>query len=179
MYVAGSRAVQRLRREYTKLNEDPIPYVTARPIPADILEWHFVVRGPEKTPLEGGVYHGKLRFPQDFPFSPPSIYIMTPNGRFECNKRLCLSISDFHPETWNPSWSMASILTGLLSFMLDSAPTSGSLDTTDEQKQKLAKESLRFNLEDKVFCELFPEIVCEVREKLFADKGNGDKERKP
>lgn len=42
---------------------------------------HYVVRGPEKTPYEGGMYHGKLVFPREFPFKPPSIYMITPNGR--------------------------------------------------------------------------------------------------
>jgi ubiquitin-conjugating enzyme E2 J2 len=32
--------------------------------------------------------------------------MITPNGRFETNRRLCLSISDFHPETWVPTWSV-------------------------------------------------------------------------
>jgi len=32
--------------------------------------------------------------------------------------RLCLSISDFHPDTWNPAWSVSTILTGMLSFMV-------------------------------------------------------------
>ena len=47
--------------------------------------------------------------------------MMTPNGRFQTNTRLCLSISDFHPDTWNPAWSVATILTGLLSFMVSAA----------------------------------------------------------
>lgn len=174
MNRSGKTAVRRLRLEYSKLQREPVPYVAAHPLPADILEWHFAVRGPEKTPLEGGVYHGKLRFPADFPFAPPAIYLITPNGRFQCNTRLCLSISDYHPESWNPSWSMSSILTGLLSFMVDETPTLGSLDTTSEQKQKLAKESLRFNLEDDVFCELFPDIVRESRAQLTTDGVKGE-----
>lgn len=28
-----------------------------------------------------------------------------PNGRFETNKKICLSISGHHPESWQPSWS--------------------------------------------------------------------------
>ena len=28
--------------------------------------------------------------------------MLTPNGRFKVATRLCLSMSDFHPETWNP-----------------------------------------------------------------------------
>ena len=79
---------------------------------------HYIVRGPESSPYQGGVYHGKLKFPAEFPFKPPSIYMITPNGRFKTNTRLCLSISDFHPDTWNPAWSVGTILTGLLSFMV-------------------------------------------------------------
>ena len=36
----------------------------------------------------------------DYPFKPPSLLMVTPNGRFETGQRLCLSMSDFHPETW-------------------------------------------------------------------------------
>ncbi|EEC16655.1 ubiquitin-conjugating enzyme, putative [Ixodes scapularis] len=98
-------------------------------------------------------------FPAEFPFKPPSILMITPSGRFKCNTRLCLSISDFHPDSWNPAWSVATILTGLLSFMVEKNPTLGSIDTTDREKRQLARESLEFNLKDQVFCELFPELV--------------------
>ena len=35
--------------------------------------------------------------------------------------RLCLSISDYHPESWNPAWTVETILLGLVSFMVDPA----------------------------------------------------------
>jgi ubiquitin-conjugating enzyme E2 J2 len=44
---------------------------------------HYCVRGAPDTAYEGGTYHGKLVFPADFPFKPPSIYMITPNGRFQ------------------------------------------------------------------------------------------------
>lgn len=117
----------------------------------------------------GGIYHGKLVFPKEFPFKPPAIYIITPNGRFKCNTRLCLSISDFHPDTWNPAWSVSTILTGLLSFMLETAPTLGSIVTTEHQKQILARRSGSFNLKNATFKELFPEIVKDIENKLNSD----------
>lgn len=52
--------------------------------------------------------------------------------------RLCLSISDFHPDTWNPAWSVSTILTGLLSFMVETTPTSGSYETSDATVTKFA-----------------------------------------
>lgn len=48
-----------------------------------------------------------------------------------CFHRLCLSITDFHPDTWNPAWSVSTILTGLLSFMVEKGPTLGSIETSD------------------------------------------------
>lgn len=41
-----------------------------------------MVLGPEGTPYVGGLYHGKLVFPRQFPFKPPSIYMITPSGRY-------------------------------------------------------------------------------------------------
>ncbi|CAG2120353.1 unnamed protein product [Medioppia subpectinata] len=103
--MRGSTATQRLRQDYLRIIRDPVPYVSAHPLHNNILEWHYVVRGPEGTPYVNGVYHGKLQFPSEFPFKPPAIYMLTPNGRFKCGVRLCLSISDFHPDSWNPAWS--------------------------------------------------------------------------
>ncbi|XP_058085426.1 uncharacterized protein LOC131232918 [Magnolia sinica] len=36
-----------------------------------------------------------------------SSFMITPNGWFATQKRICLSMSDFHSETWNPMWSVA------------------------------------------------------------------------
>jgi hypothetical protein len=38
------------------------------------------------------------------------ITMVTPSGRFQPNTRLCLSMTDYHPESWNPMWSVSSIL---------------------------------------------------------------------
>jgi len=149
-----------------RLKRDPVPYIVAEPLHANILQWHYVVKGPENSPYEGGYYHGKLVFPREFPFKPPSIYMITPSGRFVVNQRLCLSISDFHPDTWNPAWSVSTILTGLLSFMLEKSPTLGSIETSDYTKRQLAAQSGAFNLRDTTFSELFPDIVKEIQENI-------------
>nr|QBH73234.1 ubiquitin-conjugating enzyme E2 j2 [Thermobia domestica] len=159
-------ATARLKQDYLRLKKDPVPYVVAEPLPSNILEWHYVVKGPEGTPYEGGLYHGKLVFPREFPFKPPSIYMITPNGRFKTNTRLCLSISDFHPDTWNPAWSVSTILTGLLSFMIEKSPTLGSIETSDYEKRQFAALSLEYNLKDKIFCELFPDLVDIIKKEL-------------
>lgn len=118
-----------------------------------------MIRGPEDSPYEGGEYHGKVIFPQSYPFAPPSIKMLTPNGRFQTDFRLCLSMSDYHPGTWNPGWSVATILTGLLSFMLENSPTTGAIITTDMEKQVYAKNSRKWNLNQPKFREIWPELL--------------------
>jgi len=170
-------AISRMKQDYMRLKRDPLPYITAEPLASNMLEWHYVVKGPENSPYHGGYYHGTLLFPREFPFKPPSIIMFTPNGRFKTNTRLCLSISDFHPDTWNPTWCVGTILTGLLSFMLENTPTLGSIESSLYEKQQLAKKSLAFNLENHNFVELFPEICDEIRktldERKKAEEGGG------
>mmetsp|Transcript_8324 Transcript_8324/g.15440 ORF Transcript_8324/g.15440 Transcript_8324/m.15440 type:complete len:148 (+) Transcript_8324:343-786(+) len=94
--------------------------------------------------------------------------MITPNGRFNINTKLCLSMSDFHPESWNPLWSVSSILKGLLSFMLEETPTYGSVKTTEKQKRTFAKTSLAYNCRSKVFKSLFPHYI-EIYKKILAE----------
>ena len=98
--MASAVALQRLRKEYKRITCEPIESIDCTPCESNILEWHYVIKGPKSTIYEGGIYHGKIIFPKEYPYKPPSIYMNTPNGRFKTNTRLCLSMSDFHPETW-------------------------------------------------------------------------------
>ena len=102
--MATDICMRRLTKELRALAKDPIksPKITVAPNEANILEMHYVIEGSENTPYAGGVYHGKLIFPKDYPLKPPSVMMLTPNGRFQPNRRLCLSMSDFHPEVRFP-----------------------------------------------------------------------------
>jgi ubiquitin-conjugating enzyme E2 J2 len=60
---------------------------------------------------------------------------------------------------WNPLWSVSSILTALQSFMIDNVPTVGSVETSDETKQKLASESMDVNCKNRNFVHLFPHLI--------------------
>lgn len=144
----------------------PLESITAAPRESNLLEWHYVIQGPKGSMYEGGYYHGTVTFPPTYPFKPPSIQMLTPNGRFKIQTRLCLSMSDFHPESWNPMWSVGTILMGLFSFFLEDASTHGSIVTSDSFKRRAAAESLAYNCRDKVFCELFPSLV-ETHEKML------------
>ena len=90
-----------------------------------------------------------------------------------------MSMSDFHPESWNPMWSVATILTGLYSFMLEDAPTLGSVDAPAAQRRELAARSLAFNVRDDQFRRLFPELVAEHDARRDAYDGRRERRDAP
>lgn len=172
------KCVNRLQKEYRALLREPVPNITAHPSPTNLLEWHFVLEGAKGSEYEGGVYHGKVVFPPQYPFKPPSISLFTPNGRFATNTKLCLSITDYHPESWNPMWSAGTILNGLLSFMYDNQPTTGSITASKSEKQRLAKQSLAFNVKNAMFRKVFPEWV-ERHAKLLEEEASKQSQDEP
>ncbi|CDO95020.1 unnamed protein product [Kluyveromyces dobzhanskii CBS 2104] len=158
--MASIQANKRLAKEYKNIVSNPPPYITAAPHEDNILEWHYVITGPPETPYENGQYHGTLTFPSDYPFNPPAIRMITPNGRFKENTRLCLSMSDYHPEAWNPAWSVVTILNGLLSFMTGDEQTTGSVSSSDRDKRILAKKSRHYNTYSNFkFKNMFPDLI--------------------
>lgn len=143
--MASKAAHKRLAREYKTISQNPPPYIEAHPSDSNILEWHYIITGPEETPYHGGQYWGTLIFPSNYPFAPPAIRMHTPSGRFQPSTRLCLSISDFHPKSFNPAWEVSTILVGLLSFMTSEELTTGSVSSTEKERKFLAKRSRWWN----------------------------------
>lgn len=164
---------------------EPPPFVWAVPDEKNILTWNFLIRGPPDSPFAGGEYHGLLLFPSEYPFKPPGIKMLTPSGRFHPDKKICFSMSDFHPGSWNPAWSVATILTGLLSFMLSDEMTTGSVTSSDAHKRVFAARSHAWNLGQNGFKEAFPEYCTpdlrdlpNMGEKEIGKRDTGESDRK-
>jgi ubiquitin-conjugating enzyme E2 J2 len=126
------KANNRLMLEHKLMLKRPsLGNFVALPEPDNIYEWHYCIFNLKDCPYEGGFYHGKLIFPKEFPWKPPSILMLTPSGRFETLKRICTSFSDYHPEQWNPAWTVESILVGFVSFMTTEDMTVGGVRSPD------------------------------------------------
>ncbi|CAO2647865.1 Nn.00g087870.m01.CDS01 [Neocucurbitaria sp. VM-36] len=143
--MATPAATKRLTKEYAAISKSPPPYIIAHPSEKNILEWHYILTGPPDTPYDGGQYWGTLMFPPDYPFAPPAIRMHTPSGRFQPSTRLCLSISDFHPKSFNPAWEVSTILTGLLSFMTSEEMTTGSVRASEQERKLFAQRTRWWN----------------------------------
>ncbi|KAF3322676.1 ubiquitin-conjugating enzyme E2 32 [Carex littledalei] len=141
-YNRNNPAVKRILQEVKEMQSNPSDDFMSMPLEEDIFEWQFAILGPRGTEFEGGIYHGRIQLPAEYPFKPPSFMMLTPSGRFETQTKICLSISNYHPEHWQPSWSVRTALVALIAFM----PTNpggalGSLDYKKEDRHALAIKS--------------------------------------
>ncbi|KAJ1380593.1 Ubiquitin-conjugating enzyme E2 [Sesbania bispinosa] len=141
-YNLKNPAVKRILQEVKEMQSNPSDDFMSLPFEENIFEWQFAIRGPRDTEFEGGIYHGRIQLPSEYPLKPPSFMLLTPNGRFETQTKICLSISNHHPEHWQPSWSVRTALVAMIAFM----PTNpngalGSLDYKKEERRALAIKS--------------------------------------
>lgn len=165
--MSKSPSLRRIQADVRELALEPSDRYHASPLENDMFEWHFTIRGADGTDFEGGVYHGRIILPPEYPFKPPHILFLTPSGRFETNTKVCLSFSAYHPELWQPAWGIRLILEALISFLPTPADGAiGALDWTSAERKKLAKQSQDF------FC---PTCNCKVITLLPKFKPNQQK----
>ncbi|KAL9065568.1 MAG: hypothetical protein Q9157_007431 [Trypethelium eluteriae] len=130
--MSSSVASKRLFQEYRTLTNNPPDGITAGPVSEDdIFVWEALIQGPEDTPFALGVFPAELKFPRDYPLSPPSM-------KFTCdmwhpnvypNGNVCISI--LHPpgddpnhyesasERWSPIQSVEKILISVMSMLAE------------------------------------------------------------
>lgn len=158
-------SVKRLMKEAKQMSSqyDPDGDIHAAPLGDgdNLFDWHFTIRGPSDSAFEEGIYHGRLLFPPQYPMKPPEIFLLTPNGRFETNKKICLSISGYHPETWLPSWSVSTALRALQAFFTTPAKGAiGGLEWPEAERRRIAKKSPEWECK---FCECKMKDILNVR----------------
>ncbi|KAK4518311.1 uncharacterized protein ATC70_001663 [Mucor velutinosus] len=142
-YNLKNPGVKRIMQEAKELASESTYEYSAHPLEDNIFEWHFTVRGPKDTDFEDGRYHGRIILPNEYPFKPPELIFLTPNGRFELNTKICLSITGFHPEFWQPAWGIRTVLLAVIGFFPTEARGAiGGLDYSKEERRRLAKKSI-------------------------------------
>ncbi len=114
------------------------------PCKHNLFEWHFTIAGPPDSPFEGGLYHGKILLPPTYPLNPPEVKLLTPNGRFLVGASICLSLSNYHKEQWNPTCTVTTLVTALRAHMLAPSLEIGSMRTTPSVKRLHALQSRRW-----------------------------------
>jgi ubiquitin-protein ligase len=122
------------------------------PNPENILEIYFLMYGLKGSLYEGGQYIGKIVHNPEYPRKAPDYYMLTPSGRFDINKKICLTNSGFHQADWAPAaWNLVSILEGFSSvfhseFKEDKVGISHLMNISDENIKMKAKDSVNYNI---------------------------------
>ncbi|OAF65671.1 hypothetical protein A3Q56_06594 [Intoshia linei] len=167
-------AVKRLMREAKEMS-DPTEQFYATPVNDNLFEWHFTFRGLMDSDYDGGIYHGRINFPTEYPMKPPSFMFSTDNGRFETNTKICLSISVHHPESWQPSWSTRTAILAIMGFMNTESPGAiGALNFSSKMRISLAKKSINYKCK---VCGSVCSLLLPIKnKKLYASMKNETQE---
>ena len=121
--MLSKKALNRIKRDIFMLQLVPLinEKIFIIPDDEDLTLVRCMIIGPEDTPYENGMYFYEVRFPENFPYSPPKVKFLTNDGVtrihpnfYSCGK-VCVSIIG----TWNgPGWTSCQTLSSvLLTFM--------------------------------------------------------------
>lgn len=137
--------IKKLMHFIHSVETNPNQYYIAKPTADNLLIWHVLIRNLDDD-YQGGHYIMKITFPPNYPFEPPSFQFLTPNGKFEIDKNICLSNSNFHADTWSPLWGIDQIIMGNISMFYEKNTTGvGHLKYNQEINIKYASESIKYN----------------------------------
>lgn len=107
--------------------------------------WDFMILGPPGSPIAGAEFLGVLQFPIKYPFAAPTVFFLTPNGKFNTFVDLCA----FSNNEWSPAVDCSMLLCSLAAVIgTETLPTLdrlGAATVPPERIARLAKESRGYN----------------------------------
>jgi ubiquitin-conjugating enzyme E2 Z len=128
--VITKETIRRLLRDVKDIMKNPlvdngIYYIHDE---EDMLKGYALIIGPQETPYFGGNYFFELKYPSDYPHSPPKVNFCT-NGdgiRFNpnlyTNGKVCISLlNTWRGEQWTSCQSISTVLLNLCT-LLNSEP---------------------------------------------------------
>jgi ubiquitin-conjugating enzyme E2 J2 len=133
-----------------KMTEKNLENIMIYPNPDNILEIYFLIKGDPESPFNKGEYMCKLIHNPSYPLKAPDYHVLTPNGRFEINRNICLTNSAFHQGDWAPAaWNLLTLLNGFYSIWHSTSPEDkvgiGHLKKEPDDIIKIASESKEYN----------------------------------
>ena len=132
--------IKRLMKE-KEMNKNGFEYFYVQPLKDNILNWHFTFKGLEGTEYEGGLYHGCIKIPQDYPMNPPDIHYLNKSGRFRPNVKICITITSAQRKSWTPLWTFVKMLRAMIAHFITNDWGTGSMSIGKKQRKILAKKS--------------------------------------
>lgn len=111
-------ARRRIIQDLNKMKKEKNRFFEAAPFYDNIMCCHAIIRGPEDTIWESGIFHLLINFSEEYPISPPHIRFISkmyhPNIYADGN--ICLDILQ---NQWSPIYDITSLLTSIQSLLND------------------------------------------------------------
>uniref|UniRef100_A0A0K0DWE1 UBIQUITIN_CONJUGAT_2 domain-containing protein n=1 Tax=Strongyloides stercoralis TaxID=6248 RepID=A0A0K0DWE1_STRER len=125
----AASAVKALSLELKKLQNEPTEGFHITPNEDNLLIWTVGIFGPPNTIYQGGYFRAQIRFPNNYPYSPPTFKFLNKiwHPNVYDNGDLCISI--LHPpvndpqsgelpsERWNPTQNVRTIMMSVISLL--------------------------------------------------------------
>jgi ubiquitin-conjugating enzyme E2 Z len=130
--MATALAIRRVTKEVKAITESEdlksqgVYYI---PDEKNLMHGTALLVGPKDTPYEGGFYFFDVKFPDDYPYSPPKLLSLTQDGSTRFNPNLyvcgkvCLSIlNTWQGPGWNVAQTLQTVLLSVLTAVLNDYP---------------------------------------------------------
>jgi len=158
----ASASAKLLQNQFKKSQSEPVEGIAVELKDDNLHEWRVYIEGPKETLYEGGIFQLMMKFPNDYPMSPPTVTFVSDfwHPNVYTDGKVCISI--LHPpgvdemsgelpeERWLPTQTVTTILLSIISLL--SAPNTSSpanVDASVEWRKSPAgyKERIRVLIE--------------------------------
>ena len=143
----SSLLTKRLMGELKILNQNRTSFVQGVQDPDDYKTFYFLLK-PDDEPYKGGMYIGQIQISDEYPTKAPVFKMLTPSGRFEIQKAICLTNSHYHPEHSTAAWNINSMIIAFISiFIVDDTTGISHIKDTKENRKYMAEQSHQYNIQ--------------------------------
>ena len=110
-------ALNRLNREFRRINEDAIINIDLRD--DNLLTWFATLIAQDNTRFSGQKFIAEISFPTSYPFNPPTLRFLTPVNHISVDRHgnVCM---DILKDAWSPALTAEMVLISALSILNDS-----------------------------------------------------------
>ena len=136
------------------LHNNPEDFMDAYPDPDDLNKWYFLLTNFKNCDYEGGYYLGIIILDDGYPFKAGSIRMLTPSGRFNINKNICVTATSYHQNEYIPAWNIKTLVIAFQSIMSSDNQEDHGLshirlsETSHEKRKEFAKNTIKYNIEN-------------------------------
>ncbi|KAI8053084.1 ubiquitin conjugating enzyme [Syncephalis plumigaleata] len=114
----ANKALRRITKELANCHANPVHNLTVNPESDDALfHWHGTLKGSSDGPYKNGTFKLDIKFPDDFPFKPPTIKFITKvyHPNIDEEGSICLDI--LKPDCWKPATPIFDVLSAIATLL--------------------------------------------------------------